>query len=149
MEERTLVLIKPDAMNRGLAGEVISDLNRLRLRMIGLKLVDVKRELAEQHYSEHREKPFYDELIRHIMGELHNHEKVIAIVYQGENAVAKVRELAGETHPEEACPFSLRGKYGRIRSGTCYMENIVHASDSPESAQREINLWFDDQELVE
>jgi len=149
MEQKTLVLIKPDAMSRGLAGEVISELNRLGLKMIGLKLVNVQNELAEQHYNEHKEKPFYPELIKHITGEMHNNENVIAIVYEGKDAIQKVRELAGTTHPEKANPNSLRGKYGRIHSETSCMENIVHASDSEESAEREINLWFDKNELVE
>ncbi len=147
MEQRTLVLIKPDAMSRGLAGNVISDLNRLRLKIIGIKIVNVGKELAEQHYFEHKDKPFFNELIKHITGELHNNENVIAIVYKGENAIKKVKELAGETHPEQACPFSIRGKYGRICAGT--WENIVHASDSQKSAKREIELWFNEDELVE
>lgn len=147
--EKTLVLIKPDAMNRGLAGEIVSELNKLGLKMIGLKLVNVQKELAEQHYEEHKEKPFYNELIKHITGELHNNENVIAIAYKGENAIQKIRELAGSTHPEKADTFSLRGKYGRIHSETGCMENVLHASDSNESAEKEISLWFNEEELIE
>ena len=116
--ERCLVLIKPDAMIKRLAGNIISDLYNLNLKMIGLKLVNVKKELAEQHYSEHKEKPFFKELISYITGELHGNENVIAIAYQGENAIKKLRDYAGKTNPDEATPSSLRGKYGKIHSKT-------------------------------
>jgi len=147
--ERTLVLIKPDAMVKRLAGNIISDLYNLKLKMIGLKLVNVRRELAEKHYEEHKDKPFFEKLVKHITGELHDNEKVIAIVYEGKNSVQKVRELAGKTHPEEAEPSTLRGKYGRLHSKTDCFENVIHASDSPENAEREIALWFKKNELVE
>lgn len=147
--ERTLVLIKPDAMVKRLAGNIITDLYQTGLKMIGLKLVNVKKELAEMHYEEHKGKPFYEKLIKHLTGELHNNENVIAIVYEGDDAIKKVRDLAGKTHPEEADYCSLRGKYGRhVTSSDCF-ENVIHASDSPESAKREIALWFDEDELVE
>lgn len=148
MPERCLVLIKPDAMLKGLAGNIISDLNNLGLKMTGLKLVNVRRELAEQHYSEHKGKPFYDELIKYITGELHGKEKVIAIVYQGRDAIKKIREFAGKTNPDEAEPNSLRGRYGKVHSKTQHFETVIHASDSKENAEREIKLWFDNDELV-
>ena len=147
--ERTLALIKPDAMQKGLAGNIILELNALNLKMIGLKLITVKKELAEKHYEEHKEKPFYKELINHITGALHNNENVIAIIYKGENAVQKVREAAGETHPEKANPSTLRGKYGRVHSETSCFENVLHASDSAESAEKEIALWFNKEEIIE
>ena len=149
MEEKTLVLIKPDAMAKRLAGNVITDLYNLNLKMIGLKLVNVQKELAEQHYLEHKDKPFFKKLIKHITGKLHNNENVIAIVYKGENAVQKIRDAAGNTHPEEADFCTIRGKYGRVNSKTDCFENIIHASDSPENAEKEIKLWFDKDELVE
>ncbi|MCK5149673.1 nucleoside-diphosphate kinase [Candidatus Pacearchaeota archaeon] len=149
MEEKTLVLIKPDAMVKKLAGSIISDLYNLDLKMIGLKLVNVQKELAEQHYKEHKEKPFFSKLVDHITGQLHNHENVVAIVYQGENAIQKIRNAAGKTHPEEADSKTLRGKYGRWHSKTDCFENVIHTSDSPESAEKEITLWFNDDELVE
>ncbi len=149
MKERTLVLIKPDAVAKQLAGNIISDLYRLNLKMIGLKLIKVKKELAEKHYEEHREKQFFGKLVKHLTGELHNNENVIAIVYKGENAVQKVREITGKTHPEEADLCTLRGKYGRWHSKTDCFENVIHASDSPESAEREIALWFKEDEIVE
>ena len=149
MEERTLVLIKPDAMVKKLAGTVITDLYNLDLKMIGLKLVNVQKELAEQHYSEHKDKPFFEKLVNHITGELHDKENVIAIVYKGKNAVQKIRDAAGKTHPEDADSNTLRGKYGRVHTKTDCFENVIHASDSPETAEKEINLWFDKSELVE
>ena len=150
--ERTLVLIKPDAMIKKIAGNVISELYNTALKMIGLKLVNVQKELAEQHYSEHKEKhgeEIFEKLIKHITGDFHNNENVIAIVYQGENAIQKVRNFAGKTHPEEAEPNTLRGKFGRVHSKTDCYENVIHASDSIESAKKEIKLWFDDDELTE
>lgn len=147
--ERTLVLIKPDAMVKRIAGNIISELYNTNLKMIGLKLVNVQKELAEMHYEEHKNKPFFQKLIGHITGELHNNENVIAIVYEGENAIKKVREAAGKTHPEEADFNTIRGKYGRWHSKTDCFENVIHASDSPESAEREITLWFDKEELIE
>jgi len=147
--ERTLVLIKPDAMVKKLAGNIISDLYSPELKMIGLKLVNVQRKLAEKHYEEHLGKPFFEKLIQHLTGELHNGENVIAIVYKGKNAIQKIRNLAGKTHPEEADFNTIRGKYGRWHSKTDCFENVIHASDSPESAEREIALWFNSEELIE
>ena len=147
--ERTLILIKPDAMIKKLAGNVISELYNTGLKMIGLKLVNVQKELAEQHYAEHEGKPFFPKLVRHITGELHGNENVIAIAYEGEDAIQKVRNFAGKTHPEEAEPNTLRGKFGRVHSKTDCYENVIHASDSPESGEREISLWFEDKELTE
>ena len=146
--EKTLVLIKPDAMVKQLAGNIISDLYHLNLKMIGLKLVNVQRELAEQHYQELKEKPFFEELIKHLTGELHNNENVIAIVYQGENAIKKVRNFIGATNPDEANPTSIRGKYGKIHTKTNCYETVIHASDSIDSANKEIKLWFNDCELI-
>ena len=149
--ERSLVLIKPDAMVKCLAGNIISDIYSLNLEMIGLKLVNVQKELAEQHYFEIKEKhgkDVFNKLIKHITGELHNNENVIAIVYEGKNAIQKIRNIAGKTNPEEAEPNTIRGKYGRIHSKTDCYENLIHASDSKKSAEKEIALWFDDGELI-
>jgi len=147
--EKTLVLIKPDAMLKKLAGHIITDLYNLDLKMIGMKLVSVKKELAEQHYSEHVGKPFYDELIDHITGKLHGNENVIAIVYRGENAIQKVRDIAGQANPDECKPHHIRGKYGKVHSQTKCFESVIHSSDSPETGEKEVKLWFNDDELVE
>lgn len=148
MKERTLVLIKPDAMVKQLAGNIISDLYSLNLKMIGLKLINVKKELAEKHYEEHKDKKFYNELIEYITGKLHN-ENVVAIVYEGENAIKRIRDFVGATNPDEASPISLRGKYGKVHSIKNWYETVVHTSDSKASAKREINLWFDEKEIIE
>ncbi len=150
--ERTLVLIKPDAMVKQLAGNIISDLYNLNLKMIGLKLVNIQRELAEKHYdklkSEKGEKIF-EATIKPLTGNYHENENVIAIVYKGENAIQKIRDFVGATNPEKANPSSIRGKYGRIISEKDLFETVIHASDSKENAEREINLWFNESELVE
>jgi len=147
-DERTLVLIKPDAMVKCLAGNIINELYNSKLKIVGLKIVNVQKELAENHYDEHKGKPFFDKLVKHLTGELHNKENVIAIVYEGEDAILKIRKLAGKTHPQEAEPTSLRGKYGRVHTKTDCFENVIHASDSPKSAEREIKLWFKEKELI-
>jgi nucleoside-diphosphate kinase len=117
--------------------------------MVGLKLVAVKKHLAEKHYEIHKEKPFYSDLVKYILGEFHNIKSIIAIVYEGENAINKLREYAGKTNPDDAEPLSLRGRYGKINSKTKNWDNIMHISDSPENAEKEILIWFDDDELVE
>ena len=149
IKERTLVLIKPDAMIKKLAGNIISELDRLDLKMVGLKLVNVSNELAKRHYAEHKEKPFFNDLIEHITGKIHNNENVIAIAYEGEDAIAKIRDLVGATHPDKALPSSIRGKFGKVHTLTNCHETVIHASDSVKSAEREISLWFSKQELVE
>lgn len=148
MIEKTLVLIKPDAMVKCLAGNIITDLYPLNLKIIGLKIVNVQKELAEKHYEEHKEKPFFEKLVKHLTGEFHNNENVIAIIYEGEDAIKKIRNLVGEKHPEKANSKSLRGKYGRWHSETDCFENVIHASDSQESAKNEIALWLKPEEIL-
>jgi len=131
--ERTLVLIKPDAMRRGLAGEI---LRRFELRGLELKearLVEVDKELAGEHYAEHAGKPFYDELIEFITS-----GSTLALVLEGEGAIATVRTTMGATNPVDAGPGTIRGDLALSMP-----DNLVHGSDSPESAAREIALWFD------
>ena len=136
-KERTLVLIKPDAMAKGLAGHIISELNYLELKLIAIKIVKVSNEQADTHYEMHKDKPFFQKLIKHLTGEFHNNEPVMALVYQGENAISKVRTLAGLTNPDESDFKTLRRKYGGIHSITECFENVIHASDSQESAEKE------------
>ena len=136
--ERTLILVKPDAMQRGLAGEIIARLERRGLRIAGLKLLQVDRALAERHYGEHVGKPFYEGLIDYITA-----CPIVAAVFEGPNAVAAARQTMGATRPTEAAPGTIRGDLG-LEVG----RNLVHGSDSPESAKREIGLWFGDAELV-
>ncbi|MBP2319775.1 nucleoside-diphosphate kinase [Kibdelosporangium banguiense] len=133
MSERTLVLVKPDGVSRGLVGEVISRIERKGLSLVALELKHVSRELAEQHYAEHAERPFFGSLVEFITG-----GPVVAIVVEGVRAIAAFRQLAGGTDPvEKAVPGSIRGDFG-----TEVQYNLVHGSDSPDSAKREIDLWF-------
>ncbi len=132
MSERTLVLVKPDGVSRGLVGEVIARIERKGLRLAALELRNVERVVAEQHYAEHAGKPFYESLLEFITG-----GALVAIVVEGENAIAAFRQLAGATNPVAANTGSIRGDFA-----VEVQYNIVHGSDSPESAKREIDLWF-------
>lgn len=136
--ERTLVLCKPDAMQRGLGGEILKRLEQRGLRIIGLKLMRIDRALAEQHYAEHKGKPFFDGLVEYITS-----APVIAAVFEGTNAITAVRGAVGSTDPSAAAPGSIRADYGLERG-----RNLVHASDSPESGRRESGLFFKDGELL-
>ncbi|WP_156757772.1 nucleoside-diphosphate kinase [Actinokineospora pegani] len=133
MSERTLVLVKPDGVNRGLVGEVISRIERKGLTLAALELKTVERAVAEQHYAEHDGKPFFESLLEFITS-----GPVVAMVVEGENAIAAFRQLAGGTHPvEKATPGTIRGDFGLE-----VQYNLVHGSDAPESAEREIKIWF-------
>ncbi|HWH27832.1 MAG TPA: nucleoside-diphosphate kinase [Mycobacteriales bacterium] len=132
--ERTLVLVKPDGVRRGLAGEVVKRLEDKGLTLVAMELRTLDRDTAEQHYGEHRERPFFGELVEFITG-----GPLVALVVEGPNAVAGVRRLMGVTNPVEATPGSIRGDYA-LEIG----QNLVHGSDSPESAAREAALFFPD-----
>ena len=136
--ERTLVLIKPDGVQRGLIGEIIARLERRGLRLVGTKFLQVSQELAETHYAIHQGKPFYDGLIAYITS-----APVMAMVWEGPNAIAAVRQTMGATRPTEAAPGSVRHDFA-LEVG----RNLTHASDSVENGQAEVSLWFTDQELV-
>jgi nucleoside-diphosphate kinase len=143
----TLVIIKPDGLKKSLTGNILTRLSETRLKIIAAKVTRVSRELAEKHYHHLQKKPFYDELLRYITGELHGDNRVMALVYWGEDAINKIRELAGATNPEQALPTSIRGQYGRILTSGVF-ENVIHASSDPEEAEREIKLWFEPSEIV-
>ena len=113
-----------------------------------MKITKVDQKIAEEHYKEHKGKDFFQGLIDFITGKRHT-DRVIAIIYQGEDAIKKIRSLAGATHPERADSGTIRAKYGRIHSESEDMENAIHASDSPDSAQREIKLWFNPNEITQ
>ncbi len=150
MIQQTLILIKPDGIVKSLTGNIITMLSEAKLKIVGAKLIRVQKELAEKHYDVHKGKPFYDELINYLTGKtIYHTNRVLAIVYQGEDAIQKIRDIVGKTNPEEAHPTSLRGKYGRINSKTGVFENVIHASDSPESAEKEIKVWFSPSELAD
>lgn len=145
-KERTLILIKPDGMRRGLAGEVIMAFENAKLKLVGSKVVKVSEELARKHYAMHEGKPFYEGLILFIQGKKHGENRILALVYEGENAVKRAREIVGATDPEKAEPWTIRGKYGR-RTTDGEIENVVHASGTVEEAKQEIELWFKKEEI--
>jgi nucleoside-diphosphate kinase len=136
--ERTLVLIKPDAVSRGLAGEILSRFEARGLVMRAARLVTVDADLADRHYAEHREKPFFGELVAFITS-----APTLALVLEGEGAIASVRSTMGSTNPADSAPGTIRGDLALSMP-----DNLVHGSDSPESAAREIVLWFSDLERV-
>jgi nucleoside-diphosphate kinase len=138
MAERTLVLIKPDAMQRRLAGEILARFEQRGLQVRAAKLVLVDEQLAGEHYAEHREKPFFGELVEFITS-----SPTLALVVEGDSAVQVVRTTMGATNPVESAPGTIRGDLALAMP-----DNLVHGSDSPESAEREIALWFSDGELV-
>jgi len=132
--ERTLILAKPDAVARGLSGEIVARFERRGFALRAARLLTVDRALAEQHYAEHAEKPFFGELVEFITS-----GRTLAFVLEGEGAIATARKTIGATNPADADPGSLRGSFALAMPN-----NLVHGSDSPESAEREIALWFPD-----
>ena len=149
-EEKTLILIKPDGIVKSLTGNILTAFSETKLKIVAAKIVNVTKELAEKHYSVmKKERPeLFEEVMNYIMGKHHNTPRVMALIYQGKDAIKKIRGICGETNPEKASPISLRGKYGRINTQTNVMENVVHASDSPENAEKEISLWFKPEEIA-
>ena len=137
--ERTFLMVKPDGVQRNLIGEIVSRFEKKGFQLVGGKLMSISQELAEEHYGEHKERPFFGELVNFITS-----GPVFAMVWQGENVIKVAREMMGKTNPVEAAPGTIRGDYA-VQVGM----NIIHGSDSPESAEREINLFFDRNELVE
>jgi nucleoside-diphosphate kinase len=137
MLEKTLVLIKPDAIQRALAGEILARFELRGLQIRAAKLVHVDRDLAERHYDEHREKPFFGELVEFITS-----APTLALVLEGESAIPVVRTTMGATNPTDAAPGTIRGDLALAMP-----DNLVHGSDSPESAKRELELWFPDEPL--
>ena len=135
--ERTLILIKPDAMQRGLAGEIITRFERRGLRMVAMRLLKVDKAMAKQHYGEHVGKPFFNGLVDYITS-----SPIIAAVFEGTNAVAAARQLMGSTRPTEAAPGTIRADFG-LEVG----RNLVHGSDSVASAKREIEIFFAGQRI--
>lgn len=138
MNERTLVLIKPDGVQRGLVGEIVGRFERKGLKLVGLRMLDVSRELAERHYAVHAGKHFYAGLVEFITS-----GPVAAVALEGPDAIATVRRMVGRTMPNEAEPGTIRGDLGI--SG---LRNLIHASDAPETAESELAMWFESADLV-
>ena len=146
MAQQTLILIKPDGLKKSLTGNVLTRLSETKLEIVAAKIVQVSKKLAEEHYDMLKDKPFFEDLIKYIMGEYHK-KKVMALVYWGDGAIDKVRQICGSTNPEEADPVSIRGAYGRITTKGVY-ENVIHASANEVDAEREIKLWFQPEDLI-
>jgi len=136
--ERTFLMLKPDAIQRGLVGEIISRFEKKGFKLVAMKMIQVDRTLAEEHYKEHRGKAFFEPTVQYIMS-----SPVVAMVWEGKNIVALAREMMGATNPANANPGSIRGSYGMDIS-----RNVIHGSDSVESAEREIALYFTPQEIL-
>jgi nucleoside-diphosphate kinase len=136
--ERSLVLIKPDAMQRSLAGVIIARLEKRGLKIIAMKLLKMDRALAERHYAVHKDKAFFNDLVEFITS-----TPIIAAVFEGERAIEAIRQTMGATDPLKAAPGSVRGDFGLD-----IQQNLVHGSDSPENAEREINLFFSPGEIL-
>ncbi|MEO8897777.1 MAG: nucleoside-diphosphate kinase [Candidatus Dormibacter sp.] len=137
--ERTLILVKPDAVQRGLMGEIVSRLERRGLHPVAIKLMQVSTDLAERHYSEHRDKPFFGGLVEFITS-----SPVLAMVWEGPGAVSMVRSMMGATNPSSSAPGTIRGDLA-----VSLAMNVVHGSDSSESAAREVSIFFTDDELLD
>ena len=137
--EKTFLMVKPDGVQRQLIGDIVARFEKKGFQLAGAKLMQIPAELAEQHYGEHKERPFFGELVEFITS-----GPVFAMVWQGENVIATARQMMGATNPKDAMPGTIRGDYAAIVG-----KNIIHGSDSPESAEREIGLFFKQEELVE
>jgi len=136
--EKTFIMVKPDGVQRGLIGEVVKRFEKKGFTLVGAKLMQISNSLAEEHYGEHKERPFFGELVEFITS-----GPVFAMVWEGENVISVARNMIGATNPAEANPGSIRGDFA-VTVG----KNIIHGSDSPESAEREINLFFTNEEQV-
>lgn len=147
MNQATLILIKPDGLKKSLTGNILTRLSETKLEIVAAKMVRVSKKLAQEHYQHLKDKPFFPEVVKYICGELHNRKKVMALIYWGEDAIVKCRQLAGSTNPEEAEATTIRGSYGRITTCGVY-ENVVHVSANESDAQREIELWFSPEEII-
>ncbi|MED1204876.1 nucleoside-diphosphate kinase [Heyndrickxia acidicola] len=137
--EKTFLMVKPDGVQRQLIGDIVSRFEKKGFQLVGAKLMQISTELAEKHYGEHKERPFFGELVSFITS-----GPVFAMVWQGENVIATARQMMGATNPKDSAPGTIRGEYAATVS-----KNIIHGSDSPESAEREIGLFFSQEELIE
>ena len=146
MEEPTLVIIKPDGLVKSLTGNILTKLSDAKLVILAAKMKTVSRQLAEEHYCHMKDKPFFEDIVKYLMGEYHT-KRTMALVYYGEDAIQRVRQICGATNPEEAAPGTIRGSYGRITTKGVY-ENVIHASSNKADVEREIKLWFEPHEIV-
>ncbi|RDU36347.1 nucleoside-diphosphate kinase [Neobacillus piezotolerans] len=137
--EKTFLMVKPDGVQRAVIGEIVARFEKKGFQLVGAKLMNIPREMAEEHYGEHKERPFFGELVDFITS-----GPVFAMVWQGENVITTARQMMGATNPKDAAPGTIRGEFA-LTVG----KNIIHGSDSPASAEREIGIFFKPEELVE
>jgi nucleoside-diphosphate kinase len=137
-KEQTFIMIKPDGVQRGCVGNIISRFEKKGIKIVAMKMMQVPRELAEKHYGIHKGKPFFEPTVKYIIS-----SPVIAMVLEGNNAIQIVRSMMGKTNPQEAAPGTIRGDFGQFIG-----RNIVHGSDGPDTAHFEINLWFKPEEIT-
>lgn len=147
MNQATLILIKPDGLKKSLTGNILTRLSETKLEIVAAKICRASKELAEAHYQHLKDKSFFGDLVKYIQGELHDRRKVMALIYWGQEAIVKCRQLAGATNPEEAESTSIRGAYGRITTSGVY-ENVIHVSATEAESEREIKLWFQPDEII-
>ncbi len=136
--EKTFLMVKPDGVQRNLVGEIITRFEQKGFKLVGAKLMQISEDLAKEHYGEHKERPFFNDLVNFITS-----GPVFAMVWEGENVIKTARKMMGETNPADAAPGTIRGDYGLTID-----KNVIHGSDAPESAEREINLFFDEAQLL-
>ena len=141
MKEPALVIIKPDAIAKGIVGNILLKFAEANLEIVGIRVFKPTRKIVEEHYKNIKGKPFFKGTVDFFLGKYHRQNKIIAIVYYGKNAITKCRKIAGATSPEDAASQSIRGAFGRITTKGIY-ENVVHVSSSKAEARREIKLWF-------
>lgn len=142
MKENVLILFKPDVMAKGLSGVVLTRLWQSGLKLVAIRVVKVSRGLAQEHYRHLQDQPFYNDIVEYLQGKFHGSCPVMALVYSGEGAIKKLRDIAGATNPEEAAPHTIRGALGRITTAGIF-ENVLHVSSDRKEAEREIKLWFE------
>ncbi len=144
--ERTLLIMKPDAIKKRITGIVLHRIEQQGFELVASKITKVSKKLAEEHYRDIKKHPAYEDTVRFIMGEFHGENKVYAFVFQGKNVINKVREILGATNPHFTDPWTIRGAFGQIKKD--HLENVAHASSSKKEAEREIKLWFKKEEFV-
>ena len=146
-KEAVLMIIKPDGLNKQFTGEILSKFAKAHLQIIAARLTRATRKQAEVHYQNIQGQPFFEEAATFLMGQFHRQKEILLVVYYGENAIRKCRDLAGSTDPREAASYSIRGLYGCVTSDGVF-ENVVHVSSSKKDAEREIKLWFKSGEIM-
>ncbi|MDP8211920.1 MAG: nucleoside-diphosphate kinase [Candidatus Zapsychrus exili] len=147
MKQPTLVIIKPDAIRKQLAGKVFSKFSVDSLEILAIRIVKTTQKLVEEHYRHLKDAPYFKKSVSSLLGTTRKERSLIAMILYGEDSIKKCREIAGATNPEEAKPTTIRGAYGRITTNNVY-ENVVHVSSSVKESEREIKLWFGDDKIV-